>query len=150
LKSLRIDRYIFGRSHIVRELDCFDCEKLLCDASSIEGITNSNHTLEDISIFGEGRSGIPTRDPLPTLAEQCLVLNKEVDKAKLIRNKILRFYFVGEFDVSPFVNMPVSVFPEVTSRIEGDDQQSAIYRLLQRIPELCTVSDRVSSEQFDN
>jgi hypothetical protein len=63
------------------------------------------------------------------------------------RNKILQFYFVGEFDLSPFSNMAVSVLPEVLSQIEGTDKLSALYRLLQGIPDLCNVHDRVYSEQ---
>jgi hypothetical protein len=73
---------------------------------------------------------------------QCLEFNREHhDKAKVIRDKILRFYFVGEFDVSPFVGMPLSVFPRIMSQIKGD-KQSAIYGLLQCIPQLCNVSVR--------
>jgi hypothetical protein len=53
---------------------------------------------------------------------------KNTDKAKVIRDKILRLYFVGEFHVSPLVNMPLSVLPEVMGQIEGHDNQSAIYR----------------------
>jgi hypothetical protein len=53
-----------------------------------------------------------------------------------------RFYFVGEFDVSPFSNMVVSILPEVVSQIESTDELSAIYRLLRYIPELSNVSER--------
>jgi hypothetical protein len=61
----------------------------------------------------------------------------------VIRDKIRQLYFVGEFDVSPFSDMAVSVLPEVVSHIEGKDKLSAIYRLLQgRLPDLCNPSDR--------
>ena len=64
----------------------------------------------------------------------------------MIRDKILQFYFVGDFDVSPFVDMPLSVLPEVMGQIEASEKQSAIYRLLHSTPELCNVSGRKSAE----
>jgi hypothetical protein len=126
--------------------DCFDCDKLLCDVTSIDSISNSNHTFENISVVVRFAG-----HPFSTLAKQCFELNKNTDKAKITRDKILRFYFVGEFDVAPFSNMPVSVLPEVMSqKIEGSDKNSAVYRMLQCIPELCNVSERVSSHQSGN
>lgn len=68
----------------------------------------------------------------------------------MIRNKILRFYFVGEFDVSPFMKMPLSALPKVISQIEGNAKQSAMYRLLKNIPELCNDSGRELSDQPGN
>jgi hypothetical protein len=116
-------------------LDSID--NLLCDVSSIENIrSNSNQMLESISVRGQTLS-------ISTLARQCLKLNSENEnKAKVVRNKTLRFYFVGGFEVSPFVNMSLSVMAEVISQIEGDDKQSAVYRLLRCIPELCNVTYR--------
>jgi hypothetical protein len=43
--------------------------------------------------------------------------------------------------------MVVSVLPEVLSQFGRNDKLSAIYRLLQSIPDLCNVSDRESCEQ---
>jgi hypothetical protein len=67
-----------------------------------------------------------------------------LDKDKVKHEKIFAFYFVGTFDVSPFMTMPVSVLPEVMSQIEGRNKLSAIHRFLCCIPDLCNVSDRVS------
>jgi hypothetical protein len=134
LKSLTIEANKWWEMEC---FDCFDSENLLCHASSIESIANSNNTLQTISI--------KIAQSLSKVAQQCLVLNKNENKAKVIRDKVLRFYFVGEFDVSPFSNMAVSILSEVMSRIEGNDRQSAVFRLLQCIPELCNVSDRASS-----
>jgi hypothetical protein len=120
--------------------DWFDRNKLICDVSSIETIVNSNHTLE----------GFSNVDELSTLAEQCLVLNRNPDKTEVIREKIRRFYFVGDFDMSPFVDVPLCVLPEVMSQIDGEDKLSAIYKLLQYIPDLLNISVRVSSEQNTN
>jgi hypothetical protein len=145
LKALEFDAV---RSH---ERDGFDFEKLLCDASSIQSISNSNHTLERISLLS--RDFTPDeahRYELSPFTEQCLVFNQNDDKDKVIRDKISHFYFVGEFDVAPFSSMAVSVLPEVVSQIQGAKKLSAIYRLLQLIPELCSGSERKCSHQSDN
>lgn len=84
------------------------------------------------------------------LVGEYLNVNSNEDKEMVIRNKKFWFYFRGKFDVSPFVCMPLSVLPEVMSQIEEGDKQSAIYRLLQCIPELSNVSERKSSEQSGN
>ena len=109
--------------------------KALCDASSIIGIRASNHTLEMIECLND-------HSPL---VEDCLKLNTNASKNTVIKTKIARYYFVRDFDISPFANMPVSVLPEVLSLIRGEintDQQSAIFRVLRCIPELCNVSSR--------
>jgi hypothetical protein len=135
---------LVGNSHLqelwmynfLRGMNRFD--KLLCDISSIESISNSNHTLE----------WIVTSDINPSLfTRQCLALNKNTNKAKVIRDKILGLYFVGEFDLSPFSTMALSVIPEIMSQIQAKDKISAIYRLLRCLPELCNVSGRVSCGQ---
>jgi hypothetical protein len=126
-----------------RASHCFDFDKLLCNSSSIESISNSNHTLECINIVRVGLSSVL----LPTLTKQCLEFNKNPDKTKVIRDKILWFYYVGQFDVSPFLDMPASILPEIISQIKGKNKFSTVYRLLQSMPYLCNVSHRLSSEQ---
>jgi hypothetical protein len=79
-----------------------------------------------------------------------MLLNENGNKAKVIRNKILRFYFVEEFDVFPFASMALSVLPDVMSQIEEENKHSVMYTLLQCIPELCNVSNRVTSEHTGN
>eukprot|EP00956_Cyclotella_meneghiniana_P034825 scaffold108454_cov37-Cyclotella_meneghiniana.AAC.2 len=107
--------------------------KALCDASSIEGIHASNHTLQGMrQIYfcdPDDNETIPT---LPDMIKTCLELNKNANKEQVIRQKIARYYFTGDFDISPFLGMPVSVLPEVLGLIEGDDiyQQPAIFRML--------------------
>jgi hypothetical protein len=112
-----------------RDLKCFD--KLLCDVSSIERIyTSSNHTLEKIEQPG-----------LSSFAKECLELNKRSsNKHEVARNKVLKYYFDGEFDVAPFVKMPRSVIPEVMGQDKIRNRHSAIFRLLRCIPDLCNVS----------
>ena len=161
LNIYHVQSHVFSDKELSysRAWNCF--EKLLCDAASIERISNSNNTLVEFSyricrlnhsLADFGYYHTPTiweKRPFVRV-RQCLDLNRNEDKAEVTRNKILQFYFVGEFDLSPFSNMAVSVLPEVLSRIEATDKLSALYRLLQGIPNLCNVNDRVYSEQGSN
>jgi len=73
-------------------------------------------------------------------------LNIIENKEKVIREKIARYYFVGDFDVSPLARLPVSAVPSVLVMIKGNKpaRQSAIFRLLKSIPDLCNVGSRVN------
>ena len=113
---------------------------LVCNTSSIEGIINSNHTLENVN-----------RSLCFRLANY-LKLNQHEDKQFVIRQKIIKYYFKGEFDVAPFVQMNISLIPEVMCII-GEysyDQLSAIYRLLKAIPNMCGQSGRNDEEEVAN
>jgi hypothetical protein len=124
-----------------------DIKKVLCNVSTINSIINSNHRVREFVICNHNwQDGNLTaiRNRNVEQVRQCLELNTNDNKAEVIRNKILRFYFVGEYDVSPLAKMPLSVLPEVISQIGGDHKHSAIYRLLRLIPELCNVSGRKS------
>jgi hypothetical protein len=46
--------------------------------------------------------------------------------------------------------MPLSVLAEAMCQIEGSGKQSAVYRLLKCIPDLCNVSDRGTSDKPGN
>ena len=113
-------------------------EKLLCDTSSIEGIYNSNHTLGILECLND----------LSSLAVDCLEPNAQYryqsSNERLIREKIARYYFVGDFDISMFARMPLSYLPRVLAMIKCDviNRQSAIFKILKTIPELCNVSIR--------
>jgi hypothetical protein len=117
-------------------------EKLLCDVSSLDSIrNNSNHIIQSINVVCN--SDNPTANPpMSAMLKHCLKLNMCPDKGYVIRRKIFCYYFVGEFDVSAFIEMPLSVLSEIMCKIQGDDRQSAIYRLLRLIPELGNVSER--------
>jgi hypothetical protein len=122
-------------------------QKVLCNVSTINSVINSNHQVREFVICNHNwQDGNLTaiRNRNVEQVRQCLELNQNKDKAEVIRNKILQFYFVGEYDVSPLAEMSLSVLPEVISQIGGDNKHSAIYRLLRLIPELCNVSGRES------
>jgi hypothetical protein len=112
-------------------------DNLLCDSSSIENICNSNHTLETI----EQSYNVSDH------TEDCLEINQNQIKCKVIQDKIIRYYFLGEFDLSPFASMPLSVLSEVlTLGAKMSNQQTAIFELLRGIPDLCHVSSRCVEE----
>eukprot|EP00956_Cyclotella_meneghiniana_P028070 scaffold64495_cov38-Cyclotella_meneghiniana.AAC.2 len=124
--------------------------KVLCDTSSIERVIASNHTLESIILFCN----------VNPIIQKYLSLNKNTNKELVIRTKIARYYFRGEFDVSTFASMDAKCLPRVLAMIGGGEsyqtnqnavgfqaedaiyQQSAIFRLLKRIPDICNVSSR--------
>lgn len=132
--NTHLRKFMIDCHHLPLKMDVSAVDKLLCDTSSIESISNSNHKLESILFGFRSRH-------THSFAWECLKLNKNEDKAKVIHDKILRFYFVEEFDVSPFSNMALSVLPTIISHIKGNDRQTAICRLLRCMPELCNVSD---------
>eukprot|EP00956_Cyclotella_meneghiniana_P024895 scaffold50774_cov22-Cyclotella_meneghiniana.AAC.1 len=119
------------------EVDSNEFERLLCNTSSIEAIHNSDHTLQQIEPY-----------PCPFLKDY-LELNKDTNKDKVIRTKIARYYFRGEFDISPFFKMNIKLVPQVMAMIEGDgiSQSDAIYRLLRNIPDLCAFPSGVSRKR---
>eukprot|EP00956_Cyclotella_meneghiniana_P003129 scaffold3828_cov35-Cyclotella_meneghiniana.AAC.2 len=113
---------------------------LLCNSSSIEGIINSNHALEQL--FYDKWS--------PSLVKECLELNKLTNKTRVIQNKIMNYYFLGDFDSAPFVSMPISILAKVLSLgKEMNKQNTAIFSLLRSIPELCNLTNR-RDEQSSN
>jgi hypothetical protein len=115
-----------------------DFDLLLCDSSTIEQIRNSNHTIETVKVESYVF-------PLPARgrARECLLLNKNENKNKVIQSKIMQYYFIGEFDLAPFSTMPASVLAEVMScGKEMSQRQTAIFELLIGIPDLCNVSSR--------
>eukprot|EP00956_Cyclotella_meneghiniana_P010880 scaffold15231_cov66-Cyclotella_meneghiniana.AAC.18 len=120
--------------------------KLLCDTTSIEHIYNSNHTLEEFSpIKGRMQTLRMAEMRKNHVLKKLLELNRNTNKEEVIRTKIVRYYFVGNFDLSPFVNMNISLLSNVLAVIECHStifRLSAIFRLLRSIPDLCNVNSR--------
>lgn len=114
---------------------------LLCKSSSIAGICNSNHTIEEI--LGYQGFAMPGSDMFryrnsAQIMQECLELNRIENNNKVIQKKFGRYYFIGCFDLSPFVSMPVSLLPRIMELIEGESGycRNAIFRLLRNIPDL--------------
>lgn len=108
-------------------------QSLLCDTASIQDIIDSNHTLENIDVYIEQTTNIV---PLPEMVKHCLQLNKNSDKDKVIHQKIATYYFHGNFNMSPIIDMPISLLPRVIGMIGKSESNrlSAIYKLARNIP----------------
>jgi hypothetical protein len=89
-------------------------------------------------------------DPkLPEFVRDWLELNKGTHKNKVIRQKILKYYFVNDFDVNPFAVMPVSLLPEVMTLLSDESvrNHNALFRLVKNIPDLCNMLVRMSAHE---
>jgi hypothetical protein len=114
-----------------------DFDMLLCNSTTLQNICNSNHTLEKVASYSYHIQAIKIS------TEECLELNRNDNKNKVIQNKVMQFYFVGSFNLAPFASMPLSVLAKVMSGGEEmKNKQTAIFELLRAIPELCNVSSR--------
>eukprot|EP00956_Cyclotella_meneghiniana_P010466 scaffold14569_cov49-Cyclotella_meneghiniana.AAC.8 len=114
----------------------------LCDTSSIESIQNSNHFLKRIRLSKNTR--------LPEFIQDCLELNKNENKHRVIRQKIAKHFFIGEFNMSPLANMHISLFPRVMSMINESHRQSAVFRMLKSIPDLCKGFDKDVGQEYEH
>jgi hypothetical protein len=124
-----------------------DLEILLCNSTTLQNICNSNHTLETVnhSCYAEANHFryAEANHSCTSFTSECLELNRNENKNKVIQNKVMQFYFVGSFDLAPFASMPLSVLAKVMSGgKEMKNKQTAIFELLRAIPELCHVSSR--------
>ena len=57
---------------------------------------------------------------LPSIIADYLNLNKNTNKDEVIKTKTAGYYFVGDFDWSPFIGIPTSALLEVLALIEGN------------------------------
>ena len=139
--------------------------KALCETSSIERVIASNHTLEEIFLQNKTLEDLLYNETLEAILYNETVvirkysrLNAMSNEELVIRTKIARYYFQDEFDISTFASMDVKCLPRVLSMIGGGEtnqnavsfeaedaiyQQSAIFRLLKCIPDICNVSSRI-------
>lgn len=65
--------------------------------------------------------------------------------------KIVRYYFSGRFDISPFANMSASLLLEVMGSFRGINRNplNAVFRLLSSRPDLCTFGGDVREETVE-
>jgi hypothetical protein len=158
LKELKL----FFQSYSQTVVDEFDT--LLCDASRIENIYNSNHTLEKIDIDnfdgtfhrsfprGENDDGEMSRhnNHLSARTREYLKINENENKQKVIQNKLIQYFFVESFDVTPFAKMPFSVLARLISCGVGmSNQLHFIFRLLRNIPDFVSNVSSRSAKNLD-
>ena len=104
---------------------------VLCDKSSFESITASNHTLKKID---DGRRSRGRRPELDSL----LQMNQNDNKAEVIRQKIIQYHFCHGFsNMEKFVGMDWEVLPQAISWIgRNETGLSLFFNLCQSIPSL--------------
>ena len=100
--------------------------KLLCDVSNVDSLCRSNHSLYAISSY---------RD---TQLDSLLELNKDKDKAQVVRKKLLLYFFSNVDNIGcEFGCMATSVMPIAMEWI-GRDRLGypAMFEFCRRVPEL--------------
>lgn len=121
-------------SHFLSLVFC-SVANMLCDVSSIESIRQSNHTLNHLSLivrdydnqyisseFAFNDVLADNEDDAALFIKRCLKMNQNKNKEKVMQDKILRFYFRGNFDMSPFQSMKFSILPDLLSNINKIDR----------------------------
>jgi hypothetical protein len=106
--------------------------KLLYDKTSIASVCNSNHTLSIFKYTSYGDT------PRPSVLDSLLEFNKNKDKAKVVREKILTSSVINEDTVGyEFGHMPVKIFPSLIEWIGRDRLgYSAMNCLVRNFPSL--------------
>ena len=106
---------------------------VVCDASSIDSTMNSNHTLEEFS---------------PFVRIDILEMNKNKDKKSVAKLKVLRYHFIGNFDLTAEASLDTKSFPHLLAwfgRLKNSESadfkitqscRSALYRIIRHNPEL--------------
>lgn len=117
--------------------------KVLCDKSSISSVYASNHTL---NIFKDTCNNDVDDDQCHSMLE----LNKNKDKAKVVREKILMSSVLKKDTIGiAFGPMPVTVFSSVIEWIGRDRLGfSAMYCLLQKVPSLLAHQSQPEVDYF--
>lgn len=106
---------------------------LLCNIASIQSVRQSNHTLQKIMI-----------DYKDVTCQQYVELNKNPNKKKVIQEKMMQFYFAGDFDASAIADTPLAILAHILG-LDVQKKQSAVYNILKSVPELCNVLNRKDS-----
>lgn len=133
--------------------------KLVCDISSLNATHSSNHTLGMIASFDKVKvagSNLYDKDGvIPTPLLSLVEMNgSDPDKRIVVRRKILHHHFKDEFSIDPFVesNMDLNVLPHVLAWIgqsADSKSHSALFHLLQEMPELCSMYDPLVAQNWE-
>ena len=100
---------------------------LLCNKSSIDGILDSNHTLE----------AVRGPDQVDDRVVSYLKLNKNDNKSEVARRKIIQYYFVNGEEMQEFVDMELGVLPHAMGWMcRNDTGHSILYQLVRAMPSL--------------
>ena len=108
LKELFLDNGQYGQYNTTAITRWDALPNVLCNKSSIDATSNSNHTLQRIfQRWNVAESQLPS--DLSTL----LLLNRVHTKVEAARLKIIKAHFSGDFCMQPFIDMNLKVLPHV-------------------------------------
>lgn len=96
-----------------RELLVPVLEKLLCDTSSFDSLCQSNHNLWKLGTHTSQYSWCPDDEILKHALEINMKTKYGVSKGQKLRSKLRSFYFTGDYDVQPFIDMDTVLMPKV-------------------------------------
>lgn len=129
LKKLTVHG-IFGRDEAI---DSF--ASLLCNTTSLQGICNSNHTLQTFSL------PCCSVKIFFSYCPEYLEMNKNLDKRRAVQLKVMHCYSSKLVDASPLESVPLTVLPQVLS-IDAPNKHYALFNILRSLPCLTDVSSR--------
>lgn len=116
---------------------------VLCDASSVASVYNSNHTFITFECTYSDNTVVPSE------LDSLLEINKDKDKAQVVRTKLLLYFFIRVDNTGRvFGQLETSLMPNVMEWIGRDCLgYSAMYELCRIVPELFTqVHDSIRME----
>jgi len=128
LNNTKLKQLLFCRGMEVTASGWDALADLLCNKSSIDGILDSNHTLEAVR---------GPRSPDDRVVSY-LELNEKFNKFEVVRRKIIQYYFInGEANTQEFVDMELGVLPHAM-RWTGRNHigHSLLYQLVRSMPTL--------------
>ena len=107
----------------------------LCDNSSIASVCSSNHTLYELLDSEDKRYSCHHRC-IPSLVQKFLDMNREKNKADVVRSKILKFFFTDVDSVErTFADAGTTMMPDAIGFIGRDRLGfSTMYLLLRSMP----------------
>lgn len=115
----------------------------LCGTSSIPGIYNSNHTLEELSENDAYEPFIPRR------LKSLLGMNTNKNKSEVARCKILRYRLLaadGPIDIGEFVHMGLKMLPHALAWMGRDKRgRSVLFSLLCSLPSILGSDKKVNA-----
>jgi hypothetical protein len=116
---------------------------VLCNKSTIESICDSNHTLREVALCTGN---------VPDQLSPYLDLNKNEDKAEVIRQKIIKYHFLnGEENIQDFVDMELNELPQAISWLGRNDAGfSLLYKLCRSVPTLFDSESKTKAAECRN
>jgi hypothetical protein len=111
---------------------------VLCDATSVDSVCRSNHTLYKFNNFSESANYFSGEPGDPYELNWLLKLNEDTDKAQVVRTKLLTYFFSDVDNIGPvFGRMATTILPNAMEWIGRDHLgYSAMFEFCHSVPGL--------------